>query len=421
MSDAAPIDERHGASEDGNDPRPVTRAPMLRSLFVVLVGVIIGLCGVDLGVRWWDSDQGADGGNSSIVEHELLVWTGRPYFEKPEFQTVLDSFGNRNAEIPTDVPLDELRVAGFGASQVFGAGGAKQPDVWNHELERLLDGMLEHPVRVLNGGVNGYSVLQACRRAALLLDALEPDLVFVVISPSAQSLLDPSRARDVVRYGSEPNQIVPRDIADAWPDALLPIVAPLHDFFGAHSAIYRRHRSKFTGGGADRAADIQRWILSREPRTPAVEAMIDATLDEVEILAAACKTRGVELRMLVLPEAESDTEAGWREYLATDRHAGAPPAGTNRKEPTDFLDELLRERGAKTWNFYDEVDSMGPRRARFTMNDRRHWNREGHDVFAAGILERLRGERILSALVERRRADPRARPVGPNPFEGLER
>lgn len=417
MTDAVLHDPRFGDPEDGSDSRPVERGPMLRRLLVVLAGVCIGLVLVDRIVAWWDRDQGADGGDSSIMEHELLVWTGRPHFENPEFETVLDRYGNRSDEIPADAPLDELRIAGFGASQVYGAGGAKQPDVWHNELGRLLDAGLEHPVRVVNGGVMAYSGLQVCRRAALLLDALEPDLLFVVIGTGAQSLLDPSAARDAVRYGDGPRDLVPRDLAETWPRATLPVVGGLHRFFSDHSAIYRRHRAKFQGAGGERGAAIQRWILSRAPQPQVVEDMLATTLAEVDALAAACAARGVELRVLVLAEPEADTEQGWRDYLAEAQRSGAPPAGTPRTEPTDVLAQMLTERGHTVWNFYDEVASMGPQRGRFTMQDRKHWNAAGHDVFARGVMQRLRAERVLATLVERRRAAPRAQAFGPSPFE----
>lgn len=409
-------DTRGGDPADGSDPRPVVAGPMLRRLCVVLLGVLIGIALVDRGVASWDADEGAGEDENAIVEHEWLVWTGRPHFENPKFETVLDRFGNRSAEIPNDAPLDELRVAGFGASQIYGAGGAKQSDVWHVELEHLLDEATPRPVRVINGGVMAYSGLQAARRAEMLLDALEPDLLFVVVGTGAQSLLDPSSGREFTRFGDGANDVLPKDIGDAWPEPLLPLVASTHRFLSDWSAIYRRQRAKFKNAGGVRTANVQRWILSRAQQPAGVQRLIDATVEELVALDALCDARGVELRVVVLAEPETDTQKGWDEYLADARRFGAPPTGTPREEPTALLEELLVARGLSTWNFFDEVASMGPQRTAHTMPDHQHWNARGHAVFARGVMKRLREERLIAELAARRAASPRERAFGPSPF-----
>jgi lysophospholipase L1-like esterase len=409
-------DLRGGDPADGTDPRPVVAGPMLRRLCVVLVGVLIGIALVDRGVAWWDADEGAGEDERAIVEHEWLVWTGRPHFENPKYETVLDRFGNRSAEIPMDAPLDELRVAGFGASQIYGAGGAKQSDVWHVELERLLDEASPRPVRVINGGVMAYSGLQAARRAGMLLDTLEPDFVFVVVGTGAQSLLDPSSGRKFTRFGDGANDVLPQDIGDAWPKPVLPLVASTHRFLSDWSAIYRRHRAQFKNAGGVRTADVQRWILSRAEQPAGVQRLIDATIEELVALDALCDARGVELRVIVLAEPETDTQKGWDEYLVDARRVGAPPTGTPRDEPTDLLEERLTARGLAVWNFFDEVASMGPQRAAHTMPDRQHWNARGHAVFARGVMKRLREERLIGELAARRAASPREHAFGPSPF-----
>ena len=392
--------------------RPVIRGPVLVRLAVVLVGVIVGLVLVDQVVVVWDSDQEGDDVVRPIIPHEQIGWVNRPYFENPELQTKLDRFGLRNADIPDDAPLDEVRLIGFGASRTYGAGGALQPWCWNFTLERLLAG---RSVRVFNGGVSGYSALQACRRAAAMLDAVEPDLVFVTISTGAQMLLDPSSARNWVRFGDDPDQLVPADVVESWPDFCVPLVARVHRLLNANSGIYRRHRAKFQANG-DRVGSVQRWMVCRAERDEVSEEMLSATLDEAQALGAICAERGIELRMLVLPEICQDSEEAWRAFLRRNQQAGAPPIDTPRDEPTTVLEELLQERGLATWNFFGEIDAMGRDRARFIMGDNFHWSELGHEVFALGIVERLRSESLLQSLAERRAASPRTRPYGENPF-----
>lgn len=404
------------SAADGVPPGArVVRGPVLRALGVVLLGVLVGFAAVDRAVAFWDADQGADGGEGGKLLHPLLGWIATPHFENAEFGTALDRYGLRNPEIPADAPPDELRIAGFGASRLYGAGGARQEHLWNYQLEAMLAERTEPDARVLNGGVMAYSTLQACRRAALLLDALQPDLVFVIAAPGAQLMLDPSAARRWVRYGPGRDDYLPADLAEGQPDVLLPAVAALHRFGSNLSGIYRRHRAKFQSN-EDRPAAMQRWTVSNAPRSAAVDELFGNTLREAEALGALCKERGVELVMLVLPEVYMDSDRAWRGYLRANQQGGAPPVGTPRAEPTNRLEELLQERGLTTWNFFEEMTQMGLDREAHTMPDGRHWSQLGHGIFARGLLRRLTQEGHLERLAERRRANPRREAFGPSPF-----
>ena len=118
---------------------PIQTGPILRLLGLTLVGVLVGMVLADRGVLALDALQGAGGEGSAIMRVQGLNWTNRPGFENPENETRLDRFGLRNPEIPEDAPATELRVAGFGASRVYGAGGALQPWCWNYHLEDFLE------------------------------------------------------------------------------------------------------------------------------------------------------------------------------------------------------------------------------------------------------------------------------------------
>ena len=393
----------------------MARGPVLRALGMVLVGVLLGFAAVDRAVALWDGDQGADGGEGGKLVHPLLGWIATPQFENDEFGTQLDRYGLRNPEIPDDAPPDELRIAGFGASRLYGAGGARQEHVWNYQLESMLAERTDPDARVLNGGVMAYSTLQACRRAALLLDALEPDLVFVIAAPGAQLMLDPSAARRWVRYGPGQQDYLPADLAQGKPPSLLPAVAALHRLGSDLSGIYRRHRAKFQSN-EDRPAEMQRWTVSKALRSGPVDELLGNTLREAEALGELCRARGVELVMLVLPEVYMDSDRAWRGYLRANQRGGAPPVGTPRAEPTSQLEALLQERGLTTWNFFEEMTQMGLDREAHTMADGRHWSQLGHGIFARGVMRRLVQEGHLERLAERRRANPRRQPFGPSPF-----
>ena len=398
-------------------PERVQRAPILGRLALTFAGVLLGLALVDKSVAAWDSGQRAQQGRGGHSPDEVLGWNNNPHFENPEFGTRLDRFGLRNPEIPPDAPRDELRIAGFGASRIYGAGGAMQAWIWNYQLEELLASEVEPPARVLNGGVMGYSTLQACRRAGLLLDALEPDLVFVCVSPGAQLMLDPSSARHWVRYGDGAGDLIPADVVEGWPRAAIPLIAPIHRFLSAHSGIYRRMRAKFQVGG-EQDPLLQRWMLTFQPHSAAIEELIGATLAEARALRDQCAESGTELVVVVLPEIFQCNDQVWEHHLREHQRSGAPPIGTPRREPLDALEQLFAGQGFRTWSFWDEVERMGLDRLRYVVSRTdNHWTRAGHELVARGLAQRLKQSGLLEELAGARRARPRERAFGPSPFD----
>ncbi len=420
MSSTVPASAAHDSallpripSEDEDLPTrldPVRAAPVLVRLLWTLMGVWIGMALVDRVIVHIDSSQGADGGGSAIMPAKALAYTNRPHFENPELETRLDRFGLRNPEIPLDAPLDEVRVAGFGASRIYGAGGALQSWCWNYQLEQVLDG-----VRVLNGGVMAYSALQSARRARLFLDAVEPDLVFVLASPGRQALIDNSAAFNWVQVSDDPEDVVPARILRGLPEFLQPAAVSLHRFANRWSGIYRRSQANLSVGKQP-GKEISKWQLSKADPPSEVAAAIERTLAEFEALAVACEKRGIELRALVFPEIEADSEIAWQSYLKNNQVFGAPPIGTPRLEPTQELVRLLEQRGVAAWDFSSEATYMGENRQAYIMGDNFHWSQPGHEVMARGLARRLREDGLLDALLERRAAHPRTRAFGEVPF-----
>jgi hypothetical protein len=189
----------------------------------------------------------------------------------------------------------------------------------------------------------------------------------------------------------------------------------VHRALNVSSGIYRRHRARFQVNEA-RGQEILRWTVSRATPPPIAQEMLQLLLDEAQALNEICRRRGIELRLLVLPENDMDSDRGWAEYLRNNQASGAPPIGTPRSEPVEVLEELLRERGIPTWNFFEELSFMGVDRPAFTMPDNAHWNERGHEVIARGISRRIQEEGLLETLRERRLSTPRTRPFGPSPF-----
>lgn len=381
------------------------------AILKVGLGLVVGLLAADRLVGALDTDR--DERTPGQVQFDAeLGWTNRPGFtwNKPDDRSVtaqINNFGLRGDDVPADAPRDELRVLGLGASRVFGSGEWDSHDVWDHALERLLAHELgggDQPVRVLNGGVKGYSALQGARRAMRLIPELEPDLVLLFISAGAQMMLDPSSAQHWVTL--ESGEVVPRDIAEALPGPLRPLGLTVHETL-LNSHLYLRYRAQFESAGS-RPPTLLRFMYTGPEMDPAAREMFANTVNELGALLEFCQERGTELRAVVLPEAYQMNDQKWAEWLryGATRDVGSPPQDTPRLAPTLALDARLTELGFSTWLMRDELEQMGGDVDTFT-NDGRHWSKAGHRVIAVGLLERMRAEGLVQRLLAARRAAPR--------------
>ncbi len=365
---------------------PVARGPVLRQLVLLCAGVVAGLFAFDLALGWLDEARDLSGEPMHQADPEL-GWTVLPGFRNAK--TTISSLGLRSPEIPGTAPRDELRILGVGASTVFGAGkgGPDMDHTWSVYLEAECARRFPGHWRVLNGGVMGYSAVQAARRAIRLIPLVQPDLVLLFVAPGSQMLLDPSSTRHYVHVGVD---LLPLDIASVCPQPLLPLAATVHGAL-THSSIYRRYRARASDQGR-RSAEIDKFVLSRATLAPGlaevVEPMLERTWDELEALALAARAQGVALRVVLLYEPYMDSDEAWRAYLHGNAAAGAPPVGTPREQSLDALREACERRGITCWSLGDVITHIGSDHRRFTCDDA-HWSPEGHAAVAEGLAELL--------------------------------
>jgi hypothetical protein len=382
---------------------PVVKGPIVWLLAKVLLGLFAGLFAFDRGLAWFDAK--ADLTGSALVRDAELAWVNKPGYT--DELTTISSIGMRSPEIPDDAPQDEVLVIGVGASRFFGAGvgGPPMDKVWAPYLEQVCRAKYGPKWRVLNGAVNGYSAVQAARRAVKLIPELRPDLILMEISPGSQMMLDPSSTRHYVHVGEGDDKVLlPKDIANAFPEPLLPAAAILHQTLN-HSAIYTRYRAKATDQGR-RAKAIDKFVLSRAPRPPEIEPTLQQTFDELRALGVAAREAGVEVRAVVLPEPYMDDPARWRNYTLNHRDKGAPPVGTPREQPLEVLTEVLAERGIGSYSMLQPITQIGADRAKFTC-DEAHWSPIGHELIARAIFQHMLREELPERLMKERAANPR--------------
>ena len=378
-----------------------SRGRVFAELGLVVLCAAIGFLAVDAVVAWIDREQ-APADEKIYLRDPGLGFTNRPHFTNP--LTHLDRYGLRNEEIPEDAPRDEVRILGLGASQTYGAGGALQEETWSYALEALLQARAAAggpPVRVLNGGVMGYSLLQSCRRGLALLPQVDPDLVLVFVDPGRQSLLSRSGALQWERVGEE---YVPVDVLEGVPAALKPAAAWWHGLCN-HSAIYRRYRTLVTEPG-EADTGYGKFVLSRAEHPADVEALLQRGLDEARALVEAAAARGAQVRFVLYPATEMASAKIWTRFLRQQAGRGAPPAGTPRTEPLEVLAERLAAEGGTCWSLDPIVSAFEQQHDAFIYaND--HWKPVAHKAVAQG-LERLIDRELLDALATSRQGRPRS-------------
>jgi len=372
---------------------------VLVRLGLVALYAALGFLAVDLGVAWLDREQ-VEVDDKLYVKDPGLGFTNRPHFRNP--LSHLDRYGLRNEEIPEDAPRDELRILGLGASQTYGAGGATQEETWSYALEaRLNEGRAGPHVRVLNGGVMGYSLLQSCRRGLALLPQVDPDLVLVFVDPGRQSLLSRSGALRWERVGEE---YVPVDVLEGVPAALRPAAAWWHQLCN-HSAIYRRYRTLVTEPG-EADTGYGKFVLSRAEHPADVEELMQRGLDEARALVEAAAARGSQVRFVLYPATEMTSAKAWTRFLQQQAGRGAPPAGTPRTEPLEVLAERLQAEGGTCWSLDPIVNAFERQHDAFIYpND--HWRPVAHRAVAQGLERLIEDEGLLDTLATARRERPR--------------
>ncbi|TAJ19414.1 MAG: SGNH/GDSL hydrolase family protein [Planctomycetota bacterium] len=381
----------------------MVKGPILWLLAKVVLGLFVGLFAFDRGLAWFDAKMDLTG--SALARDPELAWVNKPGYT--DAVTTISSIGMRSPEIPDDAPKDEVLVIGVGASRFFGAGDGGPPmdKVWAPYLEQLCKAKYGERWRVLNGAVNGYSAVQAARRAVKLIPELRPDLILMEISPGSQMMLDPSSTRHYVHVGKGDDEVLlPIDIANAVPEPLYPAAALLHQTL-THSAIYTRYRAKASDQGR-RAKEIDKFVLSRAPRPPEIEPTLQRTFDELRALGIAAREAGVELRAVVMPEPYMDHPARWKNYTQNHGDKGAPPVGTPREEPLEVLTEVLTERGIESYSMLQPITQIGTDRDKYNV-DEGHWKSIGHELIARAIFLSMVREGLPERLMKERAAHPR--------------
>lgn len=382
-------------AEAGGENPP--RGTVMLGLVKVLVGVILGVAAVDVvsGILRPAGGDAAGGDSKRMTLDPELGWRSTPGFADELYQ--INGLGLRDPEIPEDAPKDEVRVVGTGASNTYGLGVTNE-DTWSYALQARMP----RGVRVLNGGVEGYSILQAVRRAGRLMDMLEPDLVTVTVFPGRQGLFDSSPAKRWTRVG---DMVVPRTIVEDWPESLRWIPARTHKVL-LHSNLYRSARALDTRLEGGAPPELTEYVLTGAEIPEAFVSPLAEARQEVQALGEYARERGIELRFVVINDNRFCRDDRWREYLEQHQAAGAPSVDTPKEEPFDALAAWLESAGVEVWDLRETLFELASDWETNVLPNV-HWSPSGHAMIAEELDRRLRASGLLDTLVARRKAAPR--------------
>lgn len=383
------------------------RGPVLRAFAVATIGVLIGVLLVDVGASRLDEAPAAEAGESLFLADQELGWTNRPDWSSEEFDVAINGRGLRGAPWPPEgVDVETLRreprVLFCGASNVFGLG-APSGETWQARLQAAGVGEATPRARFLNGGVQGYSLVQATRRATRLAVQFEPDIVIVEVFPGRQALVDSSPAAKWTRVGDE---VVPTDVVEAWPESLRAVPATAHRLM-MNSYFYRRARPKIQFGGAADNTTIE-FMLSDDPIPASIADSVEQARAELTALSGFCQERGIALRLALLIEPRFASDKHWPKYLEAAQERGAPPADTPKSEPPAAMLRWLEPTGADVWDMTETMYAIGAGWAEYVQAKNLHWSGAGHGLIAAELRERLLAEDLISSAAAARAASPRS-------------
>jgi len=395
-------------SNEGANP---ARSHVFAMFARVVLGVAIGIVAVDVLVGSYSDDENKQGDRAVIRLDPELGWTNTPGYTVGDAVRI-NSVGLRGPEIPEDAPPTEVRILVTGASNTYGLA-ERDEDTWRPRLEALLADELSPPPRVLNGGVQGYSIVQSTRRAARLIDRLDPDLVVVVVIPSRQAIIDTSPALNWTRVGGD---VVPTSLVEGWPGATKRVPAALHKLL-MHSNLYRRYRALTQLGQGVGPEHVEFMLTNAEPPEIAREPL-ERTREEIGALVELAESRGIELRFAIAVETRGANPEQWPIWLEGAAEKGAPPVGTPMDEPFDALTRFVESAGGEAWDMRATLYRMCAD-WEANVNAKLHWSGPGHAMIAEDWARRITEGGLLEELAASRAGRPREAAVQSSGLESM--
>lgn len=204
----------------------------------------------------------------------------------------INSLGFRGEDFPLEKPPGTYRILCLGDSYTFGDYVENEetfPAALQAELRRRAPG---RPVQVINGGVNGYTIVDEADLAREKGFGLEPDLI--VVSFVMNDLADLTR-----RVSSRENQRVE---ARRMSESFLTPVKKLLRQTAIYNALFKLKARAMASTGEDPTVPAlpQRNLLDT-PFEPGTLALFDRYMGELSELAEESRSRGIDILLVLFP------------------------------------------------------------------------------------------------------------------------
>jgi len=263
-------------------------------------------------------------------------------YDRP-FVLRINASGQRGADLGPRHP-QQRRILFIGDSFTIGSS-LREQDLFVEQTGRLLNSALDKPLRVINGGVDGYNTFQELAYYHYYGKFLEPDIVvlcFYVGNDFRDNAVGTQRGRDLNpvlipqaltnRYKNTPDPFLRATDRTLLRDPLSGTIVPKPtwvwlDALQRQSLLMRLLGARYARAKGKWTDDL--WLLDLETRYyfyeiglyqrrdhPLLNLTQSLTLDCIEQMRYAVEADGAEFMVLILPSQNQVDPAHWRQTLS---------------------------------------------------------------------------------------------------------
>ena len=306
-------------------------------------------------------------------ESQIIPHPTRGYSYSPNYPGFTNSLGLRDDPIGPEERVDILAV---GDSFTVG-GGLERDEAWPSQLESAINSAAASPdhIRVVNGGVAGYSLTQIRLFTEELAQRLKPKVIVVGVYPSRYWRIDDPyvsfhgmliRKSETERMKVVDGGVIYTPFKTSWLKSLDFFFAD-HFYFGAH--ILRAARS-----AAEKAARYVRPDTS-QPNRSDIEKSLKSLLGEIEKIRQLCVSLNIPLVVMLVNEQEADGS-----FKAVE------------KQYNEVVESFCRDSGIKVVDPLPVLEGLAGGKPVFRQTNDHHWSSQAHKVAAKELLKVLTQE-----------------------------
>jgi hypothetical protein len=309
---------------------------------------------------------------SPIIPHPT-----RGYSYSPDYPGFTNSWGLRDDPIASDDKIDVLAV---GDSFTVG-GGVAMHEAWPSRLQMSINsaaGVPDH-VRVVNGGVAGYSLTQIRLFTEELAQRLKPKVIVVGVYSSRYWRIDDPyvffhgmaiRKSETERIRIVNGGMIYTPFKTSWLKSI--------DFFLADHFYFGAHMLRVSRSATAKAMHFVRRDSSQPDRSD-TEKLLKPLLGEVEKLRELCVSLNIRLVVMLVNEQEED--------------GSFKPV---EKEYNEVVKSFCRDLGVTVVDPLPVFEQLAHGQPVLRQGNDHHWSSQAHKIAADELTRVLTQENILT-------------------------